>query len=70
MSDSVVARNCCMARMILGEAELVSELTGLPGRAKRVKRFERSNGLDTALFKNYIYFLRTLMTCFVKFVHL
>ena len=26
------------------------------GRAKSVKRFERSNGLDTALYKNYLYF--------------
>ena len=25
VSDSVVARNCCMARMLPGEAELVSE---------------------------------------------
>ena len=25
VSDLVVARNCCMARMLLGEAELVSE---------------------------------------------
>ena len=55
MSDLVVARNCCMTRMLPGEAELVSELTGLPGRAKTVKRFERSNGLDTALYKNYLY---------------
>ena len=31
MSDLVVARNCCMARMLPGEAELVS------GRAKSVK---------------------------------
>ena len=51
MSDLVVARNCCMARMLPGEAELVSELTGLSGRAKSVKRFERSDGLDTALYK-------------------
>ena len=35
-----------------GEAELVSERTGLPGETKRVKRFERSNGLDTTLYKN------------------
>ena len=55
MSDLVVARNYCMTRMLPGEAGLVSELTGLPGRAKSVKRFERSNGLDTALYKNYIY---------------
>ena len=55
MSDLVVARNCCMARMLPGEAELVSEWTGLSERAKSVKRFERSNGLDTALYKNYLY---------------
>ena len=40
-----------------GEAELVSEWTGLPGERKSVKRFERSNGLDTALYKNYLYLL-------------
>ena len=34
VSDLVVARNCCMARMIPGEAEMVSEWTGLPGKAK------------------------------------
>ena len=28
------------------------ESTGLSGLAKSVKRFERSNGLDTALYKN------------------
>ena len=46
-----------MARMLPGEAELVSELTGLPGRAKSVKRFEGSNGLNTvtALYKTYLY---------------
>ena len=26
------------------------------GKAKSVKRFERSNGLDTALYKNYFFF--------------
>ena len=54
VSDLVVARNCCMARMLPGEAEFVSEWTGLPGRAKRVQRFdkfERSDRLDTALYK-------------------
>ena len=59
VSDLVVARNCCMARMLPGEAELVSERTGLPGRATSVKRFERSNGLDTALYKNYLYLFFT-----------
>ena len=57
MSDLALARNCCLARMLPGEAEVVSELTGLPGEAKSVKRFERSNGLDTALYKNYLYLL-------------
>ena len=38
VSDLVLARNCCMARMFPGEAELVSEWTGLPGSAKSVKR--------------------------------
>ena len=55
VSDVALARNCCLARMLPGEAELVSEWTGLPGEAKSVKRFERSNGLDTALYKNYLY---------------
>ena len=31
MNDLVVARNCCIARMLPGEAKLLSELTGLPG---------------------------------------
>ena len=39
-----------MARMLPREAELVLERTGLPGE-ERVKRVERSNGLDTALYK-------------------
>ena len=29
------------------------------GRATRVNRFERSKGLDTALYKNYIYLYMT-----------
>ena len=52
MSDLVVARNCCMTRVLPGEAELVSE-------AKSVKRFERSNGLDTALYKNPFFSFST-----------
>ena len=65
---SDLARNCCLARMLPGEAELVSEWTGLPGEAKSVKRFERSNGLDTALYKNYLYLLLHCQTaqCTVK----
>ena len=34
VSDLVVARNCCMARILPGVAELVSEWTGLPGGQK------------------------------------
>ena len=55
VSDLVLARNCFMSRMLPGEVALVSEWTGLSGKAKHVKRFERSNGLDTALYKNYLY---------------
>ena len=56
VSDLVLARNCCVARMLPGEAELVSEWTGLSGRAKSLKRFERSNGLDTVLYKTTFTF--------------
>ena len=47
--------------------ELVLELTGLPwgGGAKSVKRFERSNGLDTMLYKTYTVPLRILLESFV-----
>ena len=41
-----------MARMLPREVELASELTGLPGEDKSVNHFQRSNGLDTALYKN------------------
>ena len=47
-----LARNCCMARMFSRDAELVSGMNGLPGEAKSVKRCERPNGWDTALYKN------------------
>ena len=36
MSDLVFACNCCMARMLPREAELVSQQTGLPGEAFEV----------------------------------
>ena len=48
--------------MLPGVAELVSEWTGLPGRAKGVKRFETSNGLDRAycaIYKLPLPFLRS-----------
>ena len=62
VSDLALARNFCVARMLPGEAELVSEWTGLPGEENSVKRFERSNGLDTALYKNYLYLLFILLS--------
>ena len=65
VSDLVVARNCCIARMLPGEAELVSDWTCLPGR--HVQRFQQSNGLDTALYKNYLFYisLETVSTTFI-----
>ena len=56
VSGLVLARNCCLARMLPGEAELVAERMGLSGRAKSVKLFEQTNGLDNALYKNYLFF--------------
>ena len=58
VSDLLLARNYCLARMLPGEVELVlvlSEWTDLPGRAKSVKRFERSNGLDTGYIKTTFF---------------
>ena len=45
--------------MLPGKAELVSECTGLPLGAKSVKCFEWSNGLDIALYKNYLFIADT-----------
>ena len=55
MSDLVVAHNCCLARMLPGEAENGVGMSRSARGAKSVKRFELSNGLDTALYKNYLY---------------
>ena len=49
MTDLVVARNCCMAN---GVGINMSARWG--GGAKSVKLFERPNGLDSALYENYI----------------
>ena len=51
----VFARNCCLARMLPGEAENGVGMNRSVREGKNVKRFERSNGLDTALYKNYLY---------------
>ena len=50
MSDLVLARNCCLARMLPGEAENRVGMDRSVTEGKSVKRFERSDGLDTALF--------------------
>ena len=55
MSDLVLARNCCMTRMLPGEAENGVGMNRSVREGKSVMRFERSKGLDTALYKNYLY---------------
>ena len=57
MSDLVLARNCCLARMLPGEAENGVGMNRSVRDGKSVKRFERSNGLDTALYKNYLFIM-------------
>ena len=57
VSDLVLARNCCLARMLPGEAENGVRMNRSVREGKSVKRFERSNGLDTALYKNYLYLI-------------
>ena len=57
MCDLVSAHNCCLARMLPGEAENGVRMNrSVSGGAKSVKRIERSNGLDTALYKTYFFF--------------
>ena len=48
MSDLVLARNCCLARMVPGEAE-----NGV-GMNRSVRE---GNGLDTALYKTIFFLL-------------
>ena len=63
MSDLVLARNCCLARMLPGEAENGVGMNRSVREGKKcAKRFELSNGLDTALYKNYLYLFFTWMT--------
>ena len=56
MSDLVLAHNCCLARMLPGEAETGVGMNRSVREGKKCERFERSNGLDTALYKNYLFF--------------
>ena len=56
MSDLVLARNCCLTRMLPGEAENGVGMNRSVREGKSVKRFERSNGLDTALYKKKLPF--------------
>ena len=45
---NIIRAYCCVARMLSRDVELVSERTG-------VKSFKRCNGVDTALYKTYIF---------------
>ena len=55
-----------MARMLPGEAENGVGMNRSVREGKSVKPFERSNGLDTALYKNYLYlYLTVLYSAFV-----
>ena len=60
MSDLVLARKPVTAAWLECFPEkprTVSECSGLSGKAKSVKlEFERSNGLDTALYQNYLFY--------------
>ena len=56
VSDLVLVRNCCLARMLPGGDENGVGMNRSVRKAKSMKRFERSNGLDTALYKNYLFF--------------
>ena len=52
----VIAHNCCMARMLPGESGLVLVMNrSVTGWS--VKRFQRSNRLDTALYKNILFLI-------------
>ena len=63
MSDLVLARNCCLARMLPGEAdEQVCQ-----GGQKVKSDLSGPNGLDTALYKNYLFFYVYLF--FFFFLH-
>ena len=55
MSDLVFARNCCLARMLPREAENCVGMNRSVREGKKCKAFKRSNELDTALYKNYLY---------------
>ena len=64
MSDLVVARNCAWLECFPEKPSWCRNEQVCQGR-KSVKRFERSNGLDTALYKKL-----PLFSCFHKIVQL
>ena len=70
MSDLALARNCSMARMLIRRSRVGVEMNRSARGGKGVKRFERSNGLDTALclYKNYLYLFLPLPTCLLWLV--
>ena len=54
MSDLVLARNCCLARMLTGEAENGVGMNRSVREGKNCEALRGSHGLDTALYKNYL----------------
>ena len=55
MSDLVFARNCIVARMLPETPSWRRNEHVCQGGGQSVKLSERSDGPDTALYKNYLY---------------
>ena len=61
VGEEPLRSHCSMDWMLPREAELVLEWTCLSGRATSVRRFERTNGLDTTLYKNKSFLAHPLV---------
>ena len=57
VSDLIFSRNCSVARMYPGEAENGVGLNRSVRGGNSVKRSERFTGPDTAIYKNYLFYL-------------
>ena len=69
MSDLLVARNCCPGLECFPEKPSWCRTEQVcQGGAKSVNRFdfERSDRLDTALYKNYLYLFILFQNCTVE----
>ena len=54
-------RNCCMALDSFQEKPSWGRNEQVCQGRKRVKRFERCNGLDTALYKNILFMISSIL---------